>query len=436
MNQCSRRDELEADRHGLLIILRAGYALEDAEEALRRVAMAVGDAAPGSTHPTLAVRLAVATRERAALDASARRFDEGALLLELGLYDPAIEALQEFLHLFPCSPAGWHDLGVCHLRRAGAGPKGGPWLDRLAMDTIQDRHLGRSALFDLASGRRSLKAALALQEDRVGTLSTLAALERRAGRLDRAEELVTRALQAVPDNPSVHVNQGNIEASRGDWTAALTAYQAAEKLDPGAIDIRANRALVLGRRGDRRGIKQAVRTWKALLDQPGFSALASAELERLEVDFEAPASAAAEESAPWSLGPLHPGLPQPDAEEADPSLVARQLAVPWDEPLTYLHSRSGGLQLISGEQSGLLVAAMTPGCPLNTPEGLGIGSSRRRLEDTLGPPDLEARVGGRGADRLLLVWSDHGVAAHLDSGSTVRLLLWSPGWPDPYLPEG
>jgi Flp pilus assembly protein TadD len=87
-------------------------------------------------------------------------------------------------------------------------------------------------------------------------LTNLVASLIREGRFDEAEPLAQAAVASRPDRDRNWLNMGRLLAEAGHDDGAITAFNEAERLAPGGVDARINRAIVMSR-GER--VQEAIR---------------------------------------------------------------------------------------------------------------------------------------------------------------------------------
>ena len=92
---------------------------------------------------------------------------------------------------------------------------------------------------DLPGARKTLQDALRIQPDFLDAQLMLGGVEIQGGRLDEAQKLAKQVQQKKPDSPAGFVLEGDTAFARKDFTAALAAFERAQKINPsGALLVR------------------------------------------------------------------------------------------------------------------------------------------------------------------------------------------------------
>ncbi|MGD2116111.1 MAG: tetratricopeptide repeat protein, partial [Acidobacteriota bacterium] len=123
------------------------------------------------------------------------------------------------------------------------------------------RALSRDRLFPEAE--RQLRTVLRRDPTNLAAMIDLASVLAETGDLDRAAEVVERALDLDPEYPRLHLQLAEIEARRGAPEKALELVEAALALDARQLDARMRKALLLQQAGHR---SAAVATLESALD--------------------------------------------------------------------------------------------------------------------------------------------------------------------------
>ncbi len=82
---------------------------------------------------------------------------------------------------------------------------------------------------DLEQARWTLQKSIDSQPNFYTAIATLTELQIQTGRLESADELITRLKNLAPDNPTSSLLKGNLAAKKGNNNAALKAYSLAHK---------------------------------------------------------------------------------------------------------------------------------------------------------------------------------------------------------------
>lgn len=266
--QFNREHEVEADQHGALYAMRAGYAFSAARRLLKRLEES-GIDVEDATHPTFrerADRLNEAAGEiQRALDA----FKQGVVELQGGRAKDAIGLFDLYLHEFPGSAAGWINRGAAHLaevRRVAGTPQG--LAESLPILPEPEYVLrGGYSEVDLERAAGSFERALRIEPRHVDAKAGLALVLMRRSESARAQQLLEQALADAPDErrPVLLLALGNSEFLQGHYEDAAAQYRAALDSRRDWADARANLAMTHERLDDLVG---AIRYWERLAADP------------------------------------------------------------------------------------------------------------------------------------------------------------------------
>lgn len=217
--------ELSADQFGVLYAIRAGYELEGALSAMKKLMEKVGDesafgSAPGQipSHPPFSVRIAELRKGAEQLQAIAASFDEGRAALAEGRFDDALRIFDSVLSVFPNSQSARLNFGAAlHGSFRANGGSSGTALDLLLAENLEPRWnqslrlRGAKKEFDPSFLRRAVtayEAILARDPDNVLARNNLAAAYLDEARVDPAiEQLKVAAEREIP-SPVVLKNLG------------------------------------------------------------------------------------------------------------------------------------------------------------------------------------------------------------------------------------
>ncbi len=217
--------QVEPANAGDLVALRADYERKSAERRIAGYEMLIRDQPRNA-----GVRRAL-----------------GALYLQLGRVDAALESLGEAVRLEPRDPSARYNLG--HALAA----KG---------ETRQAIEQFRQAAHQQPSFAEAH--------------NNLGALLRQSGDLQGAERAFRAALTAAPDYPAAHNNLGSLQRSRGDLRGAIRSLEDAVRLDPSFADAHVNLGIAYQEAGNRPAAARHLR--RAIELQPskpeGYNALA------------------------------------------------------------------------------------------------------------------------------------------------------------------
>jgi tetratricopeptide (TPR) repeat protein len=120
-----RGQEIEADRYGLELLLKAGYDLEKALAGIVRIKEALKEAGMGyssfeglgADHPSWDDRLAKADADKAHLWKVMAAFENGVTFLTTEDYDTAITCFEKVTKQFPGCYEAWANLGYAYLMK-------------------------------------------------------------------------------------------------------------------------------------------------------------------------------------------------------------------------------------------------------------------------------------------------------------------------------
>lgn len=232
-----RARELAADRYGALLLLRAGWRVEDAIDLFRRLDV---DERPGSassprelawfrSHPRAIVRGTELERLRADLRRDQATFDDAVLLVSHAvLLDTAVAMLDRVIADFPDVAAPRHAraaalqlawMQAVPARRLRVQPIAAAYTSSFAAAV---RGAGDDAQ-RLARARAAYAEALQLERHPY-TLANLAVLDAYAGEVSLARVRADEAVQRMPHDTAVLVNAGVVRFLAGDYAAAAVAF--------------------------------------------------------------------------------------------------------------------------------------------------------------------------------------------------------------------
>ncbi len=219
--------ENEADRHGALYAVRAGYKFSLAKRALKRLARASRGRQSDAVHRGYDERKASLQGFKAELDLSLEAFRSGTESLQAGHVDLAIDSLRYFVAEFPYNAAGRINLGAAYLARVQktAAHDVEETLPILPESGIVIR--GMYDLVDLGQARRNFEQALQAAPDEALALAGLGLVHLRLGELEKARDYLTRAVELVPSDPQLQLCLGNVYYMAGDYEAAEANYRKA-----------------------------------------------------------------------------------------------------------------------------------------------------------------------------------------------------------------
>ena len=272
MTAYGRHLELESDLYGMLYAVRAGFPASAGPEALAKMRDVVGEVPEAmsavSSHPKFSFRVEELEKGLVTIQETHGLFDAGVSFARAGTYDACVTSFQQFLTLFPRSSAAWSNVGTCYLRDAIKGFDDDPWHDDLPVYTKADVTV-RAGVDKVAleRARAAFAHALAIDPNRDAALANLGVLARYEGDVKNAEVLLTKALELDPTYPGYMNNLGNVFAMQGDYKKADAWYGKALKASAGASYAKANRALLLVKKGK---AKQSIPLWEELESDPKY----------------------------------------------------------------------------------------------------------------------------------------------------------------------
>jgi predicted Zn-dependent protease len=278
----TRLNEIEADREGFLWTLAAGYNPNAMVEWMEVAAADLGDPPPMEDHPTFDERVqflldfwtndvrfayqAFETGTQALKEAQATEHKD--LAGARAKYDIAATELDRYVRFFRGSKEAWNNLAVAQAKLGvidlGEASPLGKWytpmsIERtvaLALPKISRKKRGKDEVF-LARAAESLRKSLELDGKYGKALVNLAAVQIGLKENDKAEATLKLAKAAGAEPVMLATLTGILAAEKGQWDAAIAAFEAAGKASAG--DSRALYCLALARqlKGDKAGAKVA-----------------------------------------------------------------------------------------------------------------------------------------------------------------------------------
>jgi len=140
-----------------------------------------------------------------------------------GRLDEAERLYREVLVQRPDHPEALHHLGLIRHQQGDAAAGIDLIQQAIALDSGQSRYFFNLALM-LETQGRPRQAAIARAS---GCL--------RAGQPEQARAILQSLLAAAPDDPLVHLLEGEIHSAAGRWAEAVAAYRKAAELDPARL---------------------------------------------------------------------------------------------------------------------------------------------------------------------------------------------------------
>jgi predicted Zn-dependent protease len=275
VGRLGRASEIEADRHGALYAVRAGYRYKAAYNvlaALRTVPTPRQDV----IHPEIDQRVAELHDFENEIGKCLRAFDQGVRDLQNGAYDDAVSNLTLFVAQFPGSLSGRVDLGAAYLGRArsrAGSPDGLAEPFPLLPDPgVTLRADSARSLSDVAQAAAHFDAALRLYADHPVALAGVGVVALRRGELDEARRLLNSARALDPGSADLALCRGNVDYVGGQPREAVVQYTQALQLRPGWWPALQNLALAYEAAGDTAG---ACGTWALVAKEPAREDLAT-----------------------------------------------------------------------------------------------------------------------------------------------------------------
>jgi predicted Zn-dependent protease len=434
MARYDRQLEFEADLYGLLYTVRAGVPAEAGLRAMGKLEGAVGDIpaefAEVAGHPTFTERKAELSRGLDAMRKTHRKFDLGIAGLSADLHDLAIDALQEFLTLYPRSTAGWTNLAAAHLGKGLEARSGDdPWVDAVPFRVDNDVTLRAAADVHFDRARDACATAMRIDPNAPHCLVMAAVLARHDGDLASARTLLSRAA-TLHETPMLEllIDRAIVEASAGRLSEAdallAQAVKPQDGVPPALLDARlvVNRAVLREKQGR---VDEALADWQLLLQRGLYDRRARAAITRLAPpdDHATVVKGAAADGPDVSLGGLSLG--------ADPKAVAARLGPP---PVTegdaiglnvYQVWPDRGVSVLLSADAAVGMECWAP-CDLvlSTPEGeVRVGTAFDPTLALLGPPTELVRSPLFGEDRTAY-YDALGLTVHETAGRVGRIALW------------
>ena len=279
----TRLNEIEADREGFLWTLAAGYNPNSMVEWMEVAAADLGDPPPMEDHPTFDervqflldfwtndVRFAYQAFETgtAALN-EAQAVEHKDLNGARAKYEIAATELDRYVRFFRGSKEAWNNLAVAQAKLGvidlGEASPLGKWYTPMSIEKTVALQLpkikrktrgGRDEVF-LARAAESLKKALEISPKYARALVNLTAVQIGLKQNEEAEKTLLLAKAAGAEPLMLATLTGILAAEKGNWDAAIAAFEAAGKAAAG--DARALYCLALARqlKGDKAGAKLA-----------------------------------------------------------------------------------------------------------------------------------------------------------------------------------
>lgn len=239
----SREQESNADHYGALVMLRAGWRIQDAMDFFRRV----GDSfenAPTPTgvprdlasstwlrsHPRPAVREADLEAFRADLKRDQARYDDAVALIEHGVQlETAVSLLDDVLQRQPHLAAAHHARGGAFFQRWLQGRSTSqlvvpPLVTTLPADIISGIRSADAESQALLDSARVAYARAVAHGERASSLASLAVLDAYAGDRTTARARADSARAIAPNDTAVRINAAAAMLLSGDPGAARQLY--------------------------------------------------------------------------------------------------------------------------------------------------------------------------------------------------------------------
>lgn len=268
LGRLGRAAEIEADRHGALYAVRAGYRYKAAYAALAGL-RATPTPRQDATHPEIDQRVSELQDFEGEISKCLQAFNQGVRDLERGAYDDAVSNLTLFVAQFPGSLSGRVDLGAAYLGRARArtgSPDGLAEPFPLLPDPgVTLRADSARALSDVAQAAAHFQAALRLYADHPVALAGMGMVALRRGDLEEARRQLERARSLDTANVEIAICRGNVDYVSGRPREAAAMYAQVLQLRPGWWPALQNLALAYEAAGDQ---EDACRTWALAGDDP------------------------------------------------------------------------------------------------------------------------------------------------------------------------
>jgi predicted Zn-dependent protease len=275
LGRLDRAAEIEADRHGALYALRAGFRYTASYEALKRLDHALKQD-EDAMHPEFEQRIEELRRFEREITRCLAAFNQGVRDIEAGAYDDAVANLSLFVAEFPGSIGGRVNLGAAYLGRARAR-SGTP--DGLAepFPILPDpgvtlRGGGSRAFSDIAQAAAHFDAALRLDGDHPIALAGSGIVALRRGDFEEARRRLARAHELDAENPEILICAGNVEFGAHEYAEAGALYTQALALRPRWASALQNLALAYEASGQR---ESACATWTLEGNDPARADLAA-----------------------------------------------------------------------------------------------------------------------------------------------------------------
>ena len=410
----SRQQELEADVYGLLFMTRAGWDGQAAIDAMGILRTEFGGEIPPlyrayADHPTFSDRIRELQLGQETIRTVVRQFDAGVTALQAGRSEPAVEAFQSYLTIFPHSTAGWANLAAAWSLQV---PDSSPWFTVLpfyvsAETTVRaDATLARDRSFD------AIDHALKLDPTDPVALGVAGILALRGGDPESARSLFDGAVEASGGDPILVLNRGVAEATLGDEASAIADWDTVLAADPEFQEAHANLGLAYESR--RRTRKKAITAWSALLGDADWASEAAKHLVALGVKVEVPPPPPAPTLEALSVNgrtlALGEGVDAIRAALGDP--IVRYAAsegelLAWDDLTILLDHDTVRMIGFRGAFAG------------QTTSGVALGQSLADVQGRLGP---ESRLDHYGPASLV-GWDARGVEIWVRNDRVLSILL-------------